>query len=89
MADVLLSANAAFTNRSTTFVEPQFFMLERMGSGGVVIQGSGTNIFAGLAASNTGGSVNRTWQVVNRRDTGARVFTEGTPDDNGQLSIDA
>jgi hypothetical protein len=89
VADALLSANVAMANRSTTFVEPQFFMPEGMGSAGVVIQGSGTNIFPGLAISNTGGSVNRTWQVVNRGDTGALVFTEGTPGDNGQLSIDA
>ncbi len=89
VADALLSANVAMANRSTSFVEPQFFIPEGMGSAGVVIQGSGTNIFPALAVSNTGGSVNRTWQVVNRGDTGALVFTEGTPGDNGQLSIDA
>lgn len=89
VADALLSANVAMANRSTTFVEPQFFVPEGMGSAGVVLQGSGTNIFPGLAISNTGGTINRTWQIVNRGDTGALVFTEGTPGDSGQLSIDA
>ena len=89
VADALLSANVAMADRTTTFVQPQVFAPEGMGAAGVVINGGGTNIFPNLAISNTGGTVNRTWQIVNRGDTGALVVTAGTPGDNGQLTIDA
>ena len=89
LADARLSLNVALANRSTTFLSSQYFLGgAALGAPGVVVEGSGANIFPNLALSNAGAPVAHQWDIVNRGDTGALVITDGTPGDDGRLAID-
>lgn len=89
LADATLSLNVALANRSTTFLSSQYFLgAATLGAPGVVVAGSGANIFPNLAISNAGAPVDHQWKIVNRGDTGAFVITDGMPGDDGRLAID-